>query len=541
MSNIGGIGQGPNIPVTSGHHKEVVIGQAPNQQQQPSLPNAANPNMQQALQNFQGGLGSMPGYTGAPSTGLGSLGVVSNPGAMLQAAAGRAQAGAQLQQMSGAALQAMNALGLGHLPQAQQFAMMNGIGQQMVAHANQMGAQALAQSVLPNIPGMNVAAGAMVTGSFNQGMMESMGGQFLSTLGQQQPVHWGRTALGDLGPQYFNNFDPRSLAAMPDRALVPFSNQLMGSIMNQSPLQLGQQMMPLITPDMQQVVGQNMFNMMAPGMMQNLGQQMLPMLQAAPGLAGQALLGGLGQQALQNLGQNVFGQLPGLEQMPGGDLANQLLGGLGQGGNLGDGLLGGITNFFKDKLLGGNTLGGIADAAKGLLGGLGGKLTDVGKNLLGSLGGGVLGKAGGAIMDLIGKGKGALSSLGELGKGLLSKVGGGVLDKLGGVGKIASGALSLLNGQFDVKQALKIGLNFIPVVGPALGLLSNIPGVGAIFDKVLGGVGKVLEKIPGVSQLFKGIGKVGGLIGKGVGKVVDGIKNVGKSIVGGAKKLFSKI
>ncbi len=513
MTKIGG----PNPNIQMNTHKEVVTDAPQSQAYQHNNPTAMQPGVGQQLQGMVGGVVVQQGFIpGAQGTGRSAMGVVNNPGAMLQVAAQGAQQGMQIQAMTGQALQAMNAMGLGNLPQAQMLSMMNGIGQHMVAHANSMGAQALAQTVMPAIPGMNQAAGAFLTSNFNQGMMEGMGGQFLSTIGQQPAVNWGRQALGQLGPQYFNNFDPRSLAAMPNRALMPFTNQMMGAMNQMSPLQMGQQMMPMITPQMQAGLGQGMFNMMAPGMQQSLGQGMMPMLAKAPALAGQALIGGLGQKVLQSIGQKILGQFPGLAGTTGGGLAKSLLGALGKGGDLKKNLLSGITNFFKDKLL------------------KGGKLADLGKNLLGKLGNGFLGKAGNGIMNLIGKGKGALSSLGSLGKGLLGKLGGGVLNKLGGIGNIASGALSLLNGKFDTAKALKIAMNFIPVVGPALGVLSNVPVVGPVINKLVGGIAKVVNKIPGVAPLVKGIGKIGGAIGKG-------IKKIGKSILGGAKKLFSKI
>ena len=208
---------GPNPNLHVQHHKEVVQNAPTGQQQSQQNPTAMQPGQGQMLQGMVGGMVVQQGFIpGASGTGRAAMGVVNNPGAMLQVAAQGAVQGQAIQQMTSQALNAMNAMGLGHLPQAQMLGMMNGIGQQMVAQANAMGAQALAQTVLPGIPGMNQAAGAFLTSNFNSGMMESMGGQFLSTLGQQPAVNWGRQTLGQIGPQYFNNFDPRSLAAMPN-------------------------------------------------------------------------------------------------------------------------------------------------------------------------------------------------------------------------------------------------------------------------------------------------------------------------------------
>ncbi len=527
MTRIGGIGQGPKFPVQGNdlRHKVVVV-----DDKGKPIP-TANPDQSNIQQQFQQGIlgqgvviqGQIPGAQGNRSL----LGVVNNPGALLAQAANQAAAGAQLQQMSSFAIQAFQAMGLGNLPQVQQLAMMQHIGMQMVQHAQAMGAQALAQSVFPSIPGIAPAIGNFITSSLNRGQIEGMGNHFLSILNQQPAVHWGRTALGILGPQYFNNFDPRTLAAMPNQALMPFSNQLMGLINQFSPLQLGQQMLPLITPQMQQLLGNNALKLLNPAALQTLGQQMLQNLAQNPIGAADKLLQQLGLPTLRQLGQKLFQKL-NLQKVLGQDLANRLMQAIGQNGNIGKNILNALKGYFQDKLM------GLKDKALDFLKG---KLSDWGKQLLGKLGNGFLGKAGKAILDFIGKGK----SLGDLGKSLLSKFGGKILDKLGGVGKIADSVLSILNGKFDATKALKLALNFIPGVGPILGALSNMPIVGKVFDKVLGAVGKVLNKIPIVKNIFKGINKIGGAIGKIGKKVFDGVKKVGKKILGGIGKMISKI
>ncbi|MCB9643783.1 MAG: hypothetical protein H6728_11980 [Myxococcales bacterium] len=516
MAKVGG--PGPQIPqIGINQQANIQQTQAPQTTPQQQL-QALQQGVQQAFQGMVGAAmqlqGQIPGSSGTQRS---MLGVVNNPAALFAQAQVGAQMGAQLQAMSGFALQAMNAMGLGQLPQAQQMGMLNSLGQQMFQQAQGMGSMAFAQGVMPMIPGMTQALGNFAASGLNRGQLEGMGGQFLSTLGQMPSTHWGREALGSLGPQYFNNFDPRSLAAMPDAGISSFANQMLGMAQQASPLQLGQQMQQMLDP---QQLGQQLLQGLPPGMMQQLGDQLLPMLQQNPQGLGEALLQNVGMPALQNIGQNLFNNIPGLAQTPAGDLAGQLLGALGQGGDIKQNLMGAAGNFLKDQLLGPN-----------------GKLSQIGQNLLGKLGNGIIGKAGKTVMDLIGKGK----SLGDLGKGLLDKFGGKVLDKLGGAGKVLGGALSLLNGEFTPAKALKMGLSLIPGFGQAFAALSAIPGVGQVIDKILGGVGKVLEKIPGVSQLFKGLNKVTGFIGKGVGKVVDGIKNVGKKILGGVGKLVGKI
>ncbi len=525
MTKIGGVGRGPNFnpQIQQGdlHHKVKFVDDK-------GKPIPAPPqNQQQVQQQFQQGLlgqgmviqGQIPGAQGNRSL----LGVVNNPGALLAQAAAEAQAGAQIQQLSSFAIQAFQAMGLGNLPQVQQLAMMQAIGTNMIQHAQAMGAQALAQSVFPGIPGIQPALGNFVVSTLNRGQIEGMGNHFLSILNQQPAVHWGRTALGLLGPTYFNNFDPRTLAQMPNRALMPFSNQLMNLINQHSPLQLGQQMLPLVTPQMQNTLGGNLLKLLNPANWKTIGQQLLQQIKKDPfGIADQ-FLQKLGLPTLRQLGQKLFKQLP-LDKVLGQDLANRLFNAIGQQGNIGKNILNALKGYFKDKLV------GLKDKALDFLKG---KLTDWGQKLIGKLGNGFLGKVGKGLLDFIGKGK----SLGDLGKSLLSKFGGKILDKLGGIGKIADGVLSLLNGKFDATKALKLALNFIPGVGPILGTLSNLPVVGKVFDAVLKPIGKLLNKIP----IFKGLGKIGGLIGKGVKKVFDGVKKVGKKILGGIGKMISKI
>lgn len=503
---------GPRIPQFP--QGQAVQGATPTTAPQAAQPQAnANANQQQQAFGMMVGsgmniqMGTIPGAQGAMAT----LGTTSNPAAVMQQLMNQAQVGQQMQAMGQFALQAMNAMGLGNLPQAQQFAMMSGLGSQMVQTASAMAPQAFAQSVLGSVsaPVHQALGQHVMSHGFNQARVEQMGSHMLSSLAQQPAVNWGRQTLGMLGPQYFNNFDARTLQAMPDRSLMPFSNNLMQSFQGASPFQLGQQLLGGVGQELKQKLGQGLLNLLPPSAQASLGGVLQEALNGNLAGAGEAFLKNVGLPKLQDLGQKLFSKIPGLGQAAGGDLANKLIGALTQGGDIKKNLLGAAGDFLKGQLLGPN-----------------GKLAGLGQKLLGKLGNGFLGKAAGTVMDFIGKGK----NLGQLGQGLLKKFGGKVLDKLGGVGKIASGALSLLNGEFTPEKALKVAVNFIPVVGPIISGLSAIPGVGKIVDKVLGGVGKLIGKIPGVKHVFKGINKV-----------VGGIKKVGKKILGGVGKVLSKI
>jgi hypothetical protein len=272
---------------------------------------------------------------------------------------------------------------------------------------------------------------------------------------------------------------------------------------------------------MQQAVGQNLMGNLTAPVKNSIGDMLKQVIGQNPIKMAENFLGNIGKKVLGNIGQKLG--IPGLGKGANmKDIANNLLGELKNRGTqfFKDKVMGGVKNFFNNKILSP----------------VQGKLTEWGKGLLNKVGSPLLKKAGGKLLDFIGG-----SKLGQLGGKFLDKIGGKVLDKMGGFGKIASGALSLLNGKLDTKKLLQMGMNFIPGVGPLLSGLSAIPGVGKIFDKVLGGVAKVIEKIPGVGALVKGLGKVGGVIGKGVGKVVDGVKKVGKKLLGGVKKIGSKI
>lgn len=485
----------------------------------------ANPQQQGTQQAFSQMTGSgvpvqtgmIPGAQGATA----ALGVVSNPAALMQQVMN--QASQMMYTMSQFATQAMSTMGLGGIPQTNQVAMLSSLGNHMATQAMAMPAHQFANTAFNAIGNpLQVAFGNhILSHGFNRAQTEQMGSHFLSTL-QQQPVHhWARQTLGSIGPQYFNQFDPRSLAAMPNQGLMPFGQQLIGNIMSQSPFQLGQQMLGSIPsfPQIAQNLGSGLMNMLPDSLKSTLGGGLQDLFKGNFAAAGESLLKGIGLPSLKDIGQKIFGSIPGLDKLPGGDLAQNLLGGIASG-DLKGALTKGLGDFLGGKLLG-----------------PGGKLSEIGSQLLGKLGNGPIGQAASGIMDFIGKGK----SLGDLGKGLLDKFGGKVLDKLGGFGKIASGALSLLNGDFTPAKALKMAANFIPGVGPIIAGLSAIPGIGGIVDGVFNGLGKVIEKIPGVSHVFKGISKVTGAIGKGVSKVVDGVKNVGKKLLGGAKKLISKI
>jgi hypothetical protein len=518
-SKIGGVPGGQHI-----HHQAPVQGPQQTAPIQPGLPQP-NANQQGTQQNFDRmtGVGMriqtgvIPGAQGARA----ALGVTNNPAAVMQQLMNQAQAGQQMQAMGQFGMQAMQAMGLGHMPQAQQFAMMSSLGNNMIQHSMSMAPSVFAQSVsqVMGAPFTNAIGNHVLAHGFGQARIEQMGPQFLSTLSQPAPSSWARNTLGTLGPQYFNQFDPRTLAAMPDRALMPFGNQLMNAIQSTAPFQLGQQMMQGIGPNIISQLGQKFLGQLPAGAQSVLGSGMQSLLQGNPMQAGEALLKGIGLPSLKDIGANILGKIPGLDKLAGSELAQTVLGGI-KNGNLGQTLLNGAGQFLKDKLLGPN-----------------GKLMDIGKSLVGKLGDGFLGKTAGSILDMVGSGKG----LGEIGKGLLDKFGGKVLDKLGGAGKIASGVLGLLNGEFTPEKALKLAINFIPGVGPIVGALSAIPGIGPIVDKVLGGVGKLIGKIPGVSAVFKGVNKLVGGIKKIGGKVVDGIKNVGKKVLGGVGKALSKI
>ena len=462
------------------------------------------------LPGAQGRAGAMMGVVNNPAQVLMSQG-----NAALQAAAfGRATG-----TLSPQSQQALQMMGLGMLAAGQQMSFVNHLGQMTAAMASTMPPGVVGQQMLgvagANPQFLNAAGAHVMNNAFDQQATAALGSQYMQTLGSQQPAHWGRQTLSSIGPQYFNNFDQRTLGAIPDRGLTQYGQQLMGSIGGMSPFNVGQSLLGEVNGQLRQQLGGALLGGAPAGVQQDVGKALMGALTGNPLAAGESLLRSLGTKTLSKLGGQLFKGLPGLDKLGPQALANKLAGAVFQKGNVGKNLLGALKDF------------GVS------------KLKSFGKDMLSKFGKPLLKKVGGNVLNWVKD-----SALGKIGKGLMDKVGGKVLDKLGGVGKIAGGVLSALNGKFDTKKMLQIGMNFIPVIGPALGVLSSIPGVGKIFDKVLGGVAKVLDKIPIVGDVLKGVGKVVGKVGEGVkkvvGGVVDGVKKVGKAIGSGIKKVFSK-
>ncbi len=478
---------GPNNNSNVGFHKEIVVN-APKQQQQPT---PLQPNANNQFGAFQGNAApnSQGVIPGAQGTARSLMGVTNNPAALLQQVSAEAQMGAQIQQMSQFAMQAMQAMGLGGMPQMQQMAMINSIGQRMVQHAQSMAPAAMMQQIFQSMgPKCHQIMGKQLMNfGMNQPALEQWGAKALNYFAQKPDVHWGRQTLGNIGPQFFQNFDPRSLAAMPDAGLAQFSSQLMNMARAMSPQQIGQQMVSSLTPQMLQQISQGILPQIPAPAMADMGQMMQQAMAADPMGMGQQLLQNLGLDKLKSMGQQLLGNLgKNFSNLPniGKELANNFHKLLGDFKAQGQQYLKGLIDYGKNKII---------DFAKKGLGSLGQKL-------LSKLPGGFLQKIGGKALSALQGG------IGKVAGKFLDKIGGKLLSKLGGAGGIIGGALSLLNGKFDANKAIKLALNFIPGVGPILGALSSIPGVGKVIDK-------------GINL----------------------VKNVGKKILGGVKKLFSKI
>jgi len=440
-------------------------------------------------------------------------------------------AAAEPAQLTAATAGALSSLGLGSLSPAAQSSFVAGVGALTVEAAEAMPLPFLGKAVLDAFaqsPAFLDQAGAhLVQGAFGRMETSSLGQQFLGTIGGQSPEHWGRLALGSLGPRYFSGFDPRSLAKFPDRALVPFGNQLVASLRQMSPLDIGRSLLADIGAPLRQHLGGLLLGTAGPSIQTDIGRTLLPLMAQNPLSAGMSLLESMGSVDLAQLGGSLFKNMSGLATANPLDLAQKLTGALFPAGKAAQNIIGAIGKF---------ALGNMKSLAGGILGQFG---PDAMKNV---------------ASNIFSWAKD--SGLGKIGMGILDKIGGGILGKLGGPGKITSGILSALNGDFNPGKMLQVGLACAPGIGPVYAALSSLPVVGPLLNNVVSGIGKVLGNVPIVGPLLKGVGKVAGAIvkgvgkaagavAKGVGKVVStigkGIKKVGETIGKGIKKVGNAI
>lgn len=345
-------------------------------------------------------------------------------------------------------------------------------------------------------------------------------------LARQIPQHILGMKLEDLGNRFFQS-TPSVLLPELARRLglkpgIPVPHNLQGMLINHLPETIKYNYLQyLIKED-------------AIKTMELQGRQLLQNIDARflTGLGGK-LLAGLDTSSITDFGNSLLNKV-------GTDLFGKMFGQLGVN----------IDELRKLEGMKGRQIlerlgeGALRNVAQGILNGMGVDFAKIGapRGMLGKVGAFISQKLLGNLPAKIG------GALAKIGGGAIGKIGGliqGISSKLGVVGKIAGAIGALATGKLTIADAIKVGLSFIPGFGQIFAVVSSLPIIGPIINKVIGAIGKFIDKIPIVGKLIKGVLKGVGKIAKGIvkaGKAVwKGVKKVGKAIGKGIKKVGQAI